>query len=38
MSVPLGVILNRSITFLDARTCVIPHCAIDESTCSWLAV
>ena len=32
MSLPLGVILNRSSTLDEVKTWVIPHCSIEEST------
>ncbi len=37
MSFPLGVILNRSSTLAEVKTCVIPHWSIEESTSAWLA-
>ena len=34
---PLGMILNRSSTFAEVKTCVIPHWSIEASTRLWLA-
>ncbi len=38
ISVPLGVILNRSSTLAEVMTCVMPAWSIEALTIAWLAV